>query len=136
MFRRLYVLDNGRKKDILKNGQLSCAVYVSSILKLFNLISKLHTTVKSTLDDMRKNGWRPTKKLQAGNVLLWEEKKQADGEFHQHLGFYLGQNRAISNRDEKRAPTVHHFTYGRDKNNRPKRKIVQIFTHRIIKEEW
>ena len=133
MFQRLYVLENNKKKDIFKNGQLSCAYYLSSILKIFDLISQPHATVKSTINDMRQSGWQPTKKLKPGNVLVWEEKKFSDGTIHQHLGFYLGQDKAISHRLEKKMPVVHHFTYGQTEDNQPKRKIIQILTHKIIK---
>ena len=132
MFRHLYVLENKQKKDILKNGELSCAYYLSSILKIFDLISQSHATVKSTIEDMRKSGWQPTKKLKPGNVLIWQKKKFPDGTIHQHLGFYLGQNKAISHRPEKKMPIIHHFTYGQTKTSQPKRKIIQILTHRIV----
>jgi len=133
MFQRLYVLENNKKKDILKNGELSCAYYVSSILKIFDLISQPHATIKSAIRDMRQNGWQPTKKLKPGSVLIWQEKKFVDGTIHQHLGFYLGNNKAISNSTEKGLPIIHHFTYGRTKTGQPKRKIIQILTHKIIR---
>ncbi len=122
MFQRLYVLENNKKKDILKNGQLACAYYVSSILKIFDLISQPHTTVKSTLKDILKNNWRETKKLKPGNIIIWENKKN-----HLHIGFYLGKNRAISHCYETKKPSIHHYTYGQ------KRKIIQVLTHEIIK---
>ena len=133
MFQRLYVLENNKKKDILKNGQLSCAYYVSSILKIFDLISQPHVTVKSTIEDMHKNGWRPTKKLKPGNILVWQEKKFSDGTIHQHLGFYLGQDKAISHSFKKKTPIIHHFTYGQTQTGQLKRKIIQILTHSIIR---
>ncbi|MFH1551548.1 MAG: hypothetical protein ABIC36_01555 [bacterium] len=121
MFRHVYILDNGQKKDILKNGQLSCAYYVSCILKLFDLISETHATVEGTIEDMVKNSWQPTKKLIPGNILVWEEK---DG--HQHIGFYLGSNKAISNFSKKGVPVIHEYTYDK------KRKVIQTLTHKII----
>ncbi len=152
MFRRLYVLENKQKKDILKDGELSCAYYVSSILKIFDLISKPHATVKSTIEDMFKNSWRTTKKLRPGNVLVWEKGlAESDKKLHLHIGFYLGKDKAIcsQNRDvitifrkkqkikivlrDKGVPHTHHFTYGRTQTGQPKRKIIQILTHRIIK---
>ncbi len=128
MFRHVYVLDNNKKKDVLKNGKLSCAYYVSSILKLFGLISMPHATVKSTIKDMLKNNWKSTKKLIPGNILLWEEQIQANGKVHQHLGFYLNKDKAISHRYEKKVPMIHHYTYNQ------KRKIIKILTHKIINE--
>jgi len=132
MFQRLYVLENNQKKDILKNGELSCAYYVSSILKIFDLISQPHATVKSAIKDLLKNDWRETKKLKPGNVLVWEEKRFPDGTINQHIGFYLSQNKAISHRFEKKTPIIHHFTYGQTKTGQPERKIIQILTHKII----
>lgn len=133
MFRHLYVLKNKQKKDILKNGELSCAYYVSSILKIFDLISQSHATVKSTIEDMLKSNWQPTKKLKPGNVLVWQEKKFPNGTIHQHVGFYLDQDKAISHQYEKKMPIIHHFTYGQTQTGQPKRKIVQILTHPIIR---
>jgi len=134
MFRNFYVLNDDKKRDILKNGKLSCSRYVSSILKLFDLISETHATVNGTIEDMLKNKWKITKKLVPGNVLLWEEKIQANGKVHQHLGFYLNKDKAISHRHEKKTPIIHHLTYGKTKNGQPKRKIIKILTHKIINE--
>ena len=125
MFRHIYVLNNGKKKDILKNGELSCAYYVSCILKIFNLIdSKIspHSTVSGTIKNMMDNSWSATKKLTPGNILVWENKSG-----HEHLGFYLGKDNAISNCSDKKTPIIHHYTY----NN--KRKIIKILTHEMIK---
>ena len=139
MFQWFYVLIDGKKKDVLENGNLSCAYYVSSILKIFDLIFQPHTTVKSTIEDMLKSDWQLTKKLKLGNVLIWQEKKFPNGGIHQHIGFYLGQNKAISNVSSPSTtgvgsfPGIHHFTYGQTKTGQPKRKIIQILTHRLIK---
>ena len=135
MFQRFYVLNNNKKRDILKNGQLSCARYVSSILKLFDLISETHATVDGTIKDMLENNWQPTKKLIPGNVLVWEEQRYVNGKFHQHLGFYLNQDKVISHRHEKKIPVIHHITYGQTKDGQPKRKIIQILTHLIIEKK-
>jgi hypothetical protein len=135
MFRCFYVLTNGKKQDILKNGRLSCAFFVSSILKMFSLISSQHTTVDSTIKDMLKNGWRQTKKLKPGNVLVWEEKTFPNDSVHRHLGFFVGQNKAISNSSERGIPVLHHFTFSQTKTGQPKRKIQQIFTHPLLEAD-
>ncbi len=125
MFRHIYVLDNNKEKDILEGGELSCAYYVSCILKLFNLINQEispHAMTGGLVKNMLESGWKETKELKIGNIILWEEKLG-----HQHLGFYLGKDMAISHRDEKKTPIIHHYTY------EGKRKIIKIFTHKIIK---
>ena len=133
MFRRLYVLENGKKRDVMEKGQLSCAYYVTSILKIFNLISSPHATVKSAAKDMFESRWEENQKLKPGNVLIWEEKIFSNEKTNQHIGFYLGAEKAISNFSERGVPILHHFTYGKNKKGEPKRKIIQILTHKIIK---
>lgn len=135
MFRNIYVLENKKKKDILRDGNLSCAYFVSSILKIFDLISPSispHATVEGTIKDMFQNGWQETKKLKPGNIVAWEEKECSDGP-HLHLGFFLNKDKVISNSHKKRAPKIHHLTYGKDNQGKPKRRIIKIYTHKVIK---
>lgn len=115
MFKNFYCFKK-KKIDVLKNGRLSCAFYVSSILKLFNLISRPHPTVKSTIKDMQANGWEKIKTPKVGAVLRWEKQKG-----HEHLGFYIGNQKAVSNSSQKGVPVIHHWTYN------GKRKIIAIY---------
>lgn len=133
MFRSVFVLDGGKERDILKNGELSCAYFVSCLLKIFDLISTSHATVNGMVKDMEKNGWKETEKMKPGDVLVWEKKKFEDGESHSHIGFYLGDNKAISNSAKKGVPVIHHYTFGEAKDGSPKRKIIKIITYEIIK---
>lgn len=130
MFRSLFVInEKGKKLDALKNGDLACAFFVSCVLKIFSLIDYPHATVDSTIRDMLENGWHRTKKFKPGNVLLWEKNKTG----RRHLGFYIGDNKAVSNSYKNKFPIIHHITYGKNKDGQPKRKIEEIFTHSDIK---
>ena len=124
LFRNLYFLIGKRKIDILEDGNLSCAVFVSWILYIFKLIQDMHATVVGTVADLKKSGWIEIKKPQPGAILVWETKKFKNGQ-HKHIGFFVGNNKAISNRYEKRQPLIHHWTFG-VKNGRPVRKVEQI----------
>ena len=42
LFNNFYVEGSGQPKDLLDDGYNSCAYYVSSILKMFNLIKDIH----------------------------------------------------------------------------------------------
>jgi hypothetical protein len=129
MFRNLYIVDEkGKKSDVLRNGDVACAYFVSSVLKIFSLITWPHVTCDSTIKDILENGWRKTKKLKPGYVLLWERNKRG----RRHLGFYMGNNKAVSNSSKKGYPVIHHFTYGKNKKNQPRRKIEEIFVHKDI----
>lgn len=121
MFRNFYVADikNG-EFDALLDGENSCAFFVSAVLVVFDKIGGIHGTVGKTLEDMQKSGWVEVKKPIAGDVLVWEKLKMSDG-WHEHIGFYIGSSKAISNSSSRRAPALH------DKNfNGQNRKIIKI----------
>jgi hypothetical protein len=127
-WRSLYASVGGRKEDILKGGEFSCAYFASSILLIFGLTKNVHATISGTIKDMKASGWREIEKPKPGAVLLWEKQKQGKGEPHFHLGFAINKNQAISNRWEHKCPIIHHITYG-IKNKKPVRKIEKIFWH-------
>jgi len=131
MFRNSYAKVNGKKTDILKNGEFSCAFYVSSILILFKLINEIHATVNGAIRDLKQLGWSASgwKKPKIGSVIVWEENHN----FHKHIGFYIGDNQAISNDKNKKTPIIHHWTYG-TKNGKPVRKIINMYWSNKLKQ--
>ena len=115
-FRNFYAKVSGRKEDIMKNGDLSCAFFVTSILVLFNIIKRVHTTVESTIDDLRESGWQEIKKPKVGSILVWEKMNQ-----HGHIVFYIGNNKAISNNSKLKYPAKSDWQFN------GKRNIEHIF---------
>jgi len=131
IFKNYFVRVENKEKDILENGRLSCAVVVSSVLILKDLIEGPprgpHAIVKSLVKNMEDSGWYKIKKPRPGAVLVWEAK-QIGPRVTDHIGFYLGKKWAVSNNYESGVPLSHHWTYG-VKNGQPKRKIVAVFWH-------
>lgn len=109
MFRSVYAEVNDIKVDITKNGDLSCAFYASSILLMFKLIKEIHTTVDGTIKDLENSGWFEIETPKPGCVLVWMEKEFESGELHKHIGFYIGENKAISNSSKNGSPTEHEW---------------------------
>jgi hypothetical protein len=141
LFRNLYAYVDGKKTDIFRNGNLSCANFVSTILYRFKLIKDIHATVEGTVKDLEKSGWQTIKKPKPGAVLVWEAKKFKSNNTHKHIGFYIGKNKAIStssNSSKKGQPTLHHWTFGikkgspADKASKPVRKVEQIFWNKKL----
>mgnify|MGYP001587548113 FL=1 len=130
LFRNLYFKVENKKTDILKNGVLSCAVFVSWILKNFDLIKEGHAMVDGTVKDLKKSGWRKIKKPKIGAVLVWEKLNFNDGP-HRHIGFYIKNNVAISNSLKTKMPAEHHWTFG-VKNGKPVRKVEEIWWHKKL----
>ncbi len=130
LFRNLYARVGGKKVDILRDGDLSCAVFVSSVLYLFKLIFDVHATVDGTIADLKRSGWKEIFRPQPGAVLVWQSQKFKDGSEHKHIGFYIDKDRAISNNNKNHKPALHHWTFG-IKNGQPGRKIEQILWKKI-----
>lgn len=126
MFRNSFYIINSKRMDILKNGQLSCAIYASSVLYVFKLTKDIHATVQGTIRDLEAGNWQKVGSPKPGDVLVWASKKSRDGLEHQHIGFYIGSNNAVSNAYRKGTVAKHHWTYG-VKNGKPVRKITAIY---------
>ena len=117
--------------DVLENGDLSCAFFVSQILHMSGgLIEKPHCTVSGTISDMKKSGWYQISKPRKGCVVVWNPIIQ-NGNSHFHIGFYLGRGQAISNRSSMGFPGEHSLRYtGLDKNKKTKKvKISALYWH-------
>lgn len=128
LFQSFFVVNkNGKSQDVLQKGILSCAFFVSSILVVFRLISRVHMTVKSTEKDLKRHGWKRVKVPRPGAVLVWESKMFDDGP-HAHIGFYLGNKKAVSHSTKERVPVIHHWTFG-SKGKKPVRQITAIYLH-------
>ncbi|OGY57547.1 MAG: hypothetical protein A3D47_01130 [Candidatus Colwellbacteria bacterium RIFCSPHIGHO2_02_FULL_43_15] len=128
-FKHLYAEVSGKRVDILENGKLSCAFFASSILSSFGLIKSIHATVNGTEKDLYASGWKKIKHPKAGSVLVWEIKSKKEP--HRHVGFYVGDKKAVSNGSDVRVPVIHDWTYGRNKN-KPRRKVEAILWHKKL----
>lgn len=126
MFRNFYIRTaEGAEMDAMSDGSNSCAFYVSSVLTLFGKLSGPHGTVKSTLADLERSGWRIVgpEDMRPGDVLLWAPM-QIDGQWYEHLGFYLGDGRAVS------TSWIEKKVIGHDARFDGRRAIKQVFrTH-------
>lgn len=127
MFKNLFAKVNSKKKDIVENGNLSCAFYASSILYLFKLIKDIHATVNGTIKDLEESGWTKIKTPKNGCVLVWAEKDFGNGGLHKHIGFYIGNSNAVSNNSKTGFPTCHNW---KEYDNR---KVEKIFWHKKLR---
>lgn len=130
---RLFVHSNDGAHDVIGNGKFACAYFASSILTLAALTSQgVHTTVFHTIEDMVRSKWYQIDKLLQGAVVIWGSKLCSDGNHHKHIGFYVGEDMAISTDGMTGVPTKHHVTYGVD-DGRPIREIEAIFFHEKLR---
>ena len=126
MFQHLYAEVNGRKTDLLKGGKFSCAFFVTAVLSARGLIESMHATVIGTLKDLERFGWVKIDSPCRGCILVWESIEQIEKEYHEHIGFYLGNGRAISNSSKKKVPVEHNWTFGRQ-GRQPKRRVIAMY---------
>lgn len=120
-FRNVYASINGRKTDITRNGELSCSFFASSVLTLFKFIKEIHVTVDSTVRDLERSGWKEIAEPRIGCVLVWEKGTTEARGGHKHIGFYIGNGKAVSNSTSRGYPIVHDWN--------KKRKTERILWH-------
>lgn len=130
MFRHLYLKINGKDVDVMENGGVSCSSYMSNILYLWGLVKDSHAKTEHTIKDMEESGWYKIKSPKIGCVIQWENAFAK--RMYPHIGFYIGNEKAISNDSNKTGtPIIHHYTYGKV-NGKPKRKIVAYYWHKAL----
>ncbi|XKT75278.1 MAG: hypothetical protein ACJKSS_00600 [Patescibacteria group bacterium UBA2103] len=125
MFQTLWANVDGETKNILDDGDVSCAFFVSSLLKLFDLVDTPHATVSGLEKDLLRNNWKETTSPTSGTIIVWEKQAQANDDPHEHVGIYLEKNKAISNSYKKRVPIIHDI-------DETKRKIKAFYTHSFL----
>jgi len=125
IFRNFYVRTNSRGEfDALDDGYNSCAFYVSAVLVIFRKLDGMHGTVASTKKDLLDSGWQEItdlNDLQPGDVLVWEPMQFDDG-LKEHIGFYMGDGKAVSTSWTTKTPVEHDKNFGA-----ANRKITQVF---------
>lgn len=128
MFKHRYGKINNVKKDLLKSGnyRVSCGFYISSILLIFKLIKEPHLTVNGVEKDLQESSWQRIEKPKIGSILTWELAKFGDN-WTRHIGFYIGNNKAISTHHITGKPFIHDYKF--DKKNR---KIESIWWHKKL----
>lgn len=124
VFRNFYVKTREKGEfDALDDGHNSCAFFVSSILVIFKKLTNIHGTVKSTINDLKKSGWIQVEKPEPGDVVIWEAKMFNDG-LKQHIGFFIGDSKAISTSLKHQTPVEHNINFGSEN-----RKVEQVYRH-------
>jgi hypothetical protein len=111
MFRNLFANIDGKRTDITQNGELSCAFFVTSVLLMFKLIKEPHATVSGTVKDLKDSGWTEIESPKIGSILIWEERDLGTESFHKHVGFYVGDGKAVSNDYKSGVPEKHDWNY-------------------------
>ncbi len=120
MFQHIYVTDKvGREFDATDGGDKSCAYHTSGVLSLVGMIDRPHATVQTTLQKMEEAGWTETNAPTPGCVVLWPAGSGA----LEHTGFYLGDDKYVSNSSYEKVPVQH------GKTMKDGRDPVKFFTH-------
>ena len=116
--------------DVMNNGLLSCAYFVSGLLTIFSLIDRPHAVVTTVTEKLKETGWEKqnNNKVKPGDVIVWEKLK-LNGSVNEHIGFVLDDQTAVSNSSEKQKIASHHITYGINDSGKPNRKIIEIYRY-------
>ncbi|MGL4758256.1 MAG: hypothetical protein ACRCXZ_02895 [Patescibacteria group bacterium] len=115
LFKNFPLIVNGDKIDAVRNGAISCAFYVSGILSMLNMIESIHGTIIATELDIKNYDFKELRiedGLEEGDIIVWEGVNFGDKEnptIHEHIGFYIGQGKAISNSEKLGHPIEHNL---------------------------
>ena len=112
-WRQYFATVDGQRQEVTRDGQLSSAYFVTSILRMFDLIKEVHLTVAKTERDLVDMGWVQIDEPRPGAVLVYEAQPFGD-ERHSHIGFCLDGQRAISHSTVERVPVEHNLGQGSD----------------------
>jgi hypothetical protein len=127
MFRSFYLSSDSKTFDATRDGELSCAFYVSSLLVIFQLIERIHGTIGATVIDLEASGWSKVEQPTPGSVIVWEAV-QNDKDSNEHIGFYIGNNKAVSNSSTKHKVVMHSWTYD------DARQVKAIYSHKVLQQ--
>ena len=121
MFRKFYAKVNGKKLEVLRDGNYSCAIHITSILKIFSLIKDVQLTVHRAMDAMERAGWYEIKKPKVGAIVVWAAKPAAADRGREydkaytptvrHMGFLISKTKAVHNSDTEKAPVIDDLHY-------------------------
>jgi hypothetical protein len=105
LFRHFYTSNkNGEVFDALEDGNKSCAYLVTCLLLICgHLIDGVHTTVATTLERMPASGWHESDRPVPGSIVYWPEGNGNPS----HIGFYLAEDKYMSNVYTERRPVYH-----------------------------
>jgi hypothetical protein len=109
-FRHFYAIVDGYETDIINEGELACGFFASSVLHFFEMIREPHLTVAGNQRDIEASeGWQevPPDDRQPGDVLIW-----ASAEGHRHIGFYSGNDEAVSTDSRNAIVAQHAWDFG------------------------
>jgi hypothetical protein len=124
MFRNFYATTPSRGEfDAFNDGEYSCAFFVTAVLVIFKKISGFHGLVSSAVEDLKKSGWQEVKNIKAGDVLVWEHTA-IGGESVPHIGFAIGNGRAVSTSWRQRCVAEHDVNFGEE--NRKIEKVLRM----------
>ena len=112
MFRHFWADFDNQERDTMEDGWKSCAFFVTSLLTMFGALDRPHSTVKSSIEALEKYGWQKVTEPKPGDVLIWEDTKPTpDDEAVPHVGFYIGQEQAVSTSWQQKTPIKHDWLF-------------------------
>ncbi len=133
IFNTLYAKNLTTKKvyDVMDDGDLSCAYFTSGLLTLFGLIDKPHATVTTVVNKLLEAGWekKDEDKIKPGDIIVWKNFFDNKGKEHEHIGFALDAENAVSNSAKDKEIKKHDLTFGQNDDGKPRRKIKAIYRY-------
>lgn len=134
IFNSRFIEENGKEIDELEDGNLSCAVFVSSIFLLNKMIDDILSDVidvEKYMEESLSFVQVDENNIEKGDILIWEGIKfQIDGLPHRHIGFAFSGKEAISTSDDEQKVIKHPIIYKKGPENKV-RQVEKVFRYKF-----
>lgn len=122
LFTYLGMKQDGEKEftDIVEGGKYACAYFVSNVLAYFKLIERWSATVKSLQKQLAEKNFVKYEYMQGmnipyGAIIFWNvENPTQESISQEHVWFYIGDNKAISNSSFQKKIVIHPLYWTND----------------------
>lgn len=127
MFARIATLGRDETHQVIRDDELGGCYYVCFLLRGFHLISSIRLTVSGTARQLPRSGWETldnTGVLAPGMIIVWETTGTVTP--RKRIGFYVGDEEAVSTAINRGIPTRHHATFG------DQHRIQRVYAHPVV----
>ncbi len=132
-----FILDSeGDVHDIYENGNLSCAYFISAILKVNDLWQdQCVANVNSLTAKLPDNGWILIPEARIGSIIIYGESKGRRSWATKHVGIIVGEDEVISNgSSHSHTIEAHPVNYMKLQDGTP-RKIEGYWWHKDFEDD-
>jgi hypothetical protein len=130
------LMDDGRVHDLYEDGQLGCAYFVLTLLKV-NELWNLPITgfAKKARDGLESQGWYQINEIKPGAVIVYQPEDFGREWSSMHIGIAVSDTESVSNDSNEEGIIYRHPHQVMGIKNRTNREIESIWWHKDFEDD-